>query len=103
MPQRIPLQGIVVHREVTKNGVTTKVPVTPKIGVPFDFTSDEINQLMRIAPNAIRTLINENELDSAITRGTANAALSQIATPALPQSYTGKDTPPAAPSGENDL
>lgn len=44
MPKRIPAQVIVVVRKGAR--------VEPKIGEPFDFTAEEIEQVERLNPDA---------------------------------------------------
>lgn len=51
MPQRIPMQTVIVQRD-GKN-------FAPPIGKPFDFTVDELNQIKKVNPNAVRVLVNE--------------------------------------------
>lgn len=51
MNTRIPVQTIVVKRD----GQT----VVPKIGKPFDFTDDELADIEKLNPSAVRTLVNE--------------------------------------------
>lgn len=50
MPIRVPTQTIILQR----NGQNH----TPKIGVAFDFTEDEIKNLQSLAPDAIRKPTN---------------------------------------------
>lgn len=45
--KRVPLQSIVVQRDGKS--------FTPPIGQPFDFTKEEVDQIERMAPEAIST------------------------------------------------
>lgn len=51
MPKRIPVQTIVMHRDGKR--------VIPPIGQAFDFTVDELEQIIKTNPKAVRKLINE--------------------------------------------
>lgn len=56
MPQRIPMQTVIVRR----NGKS----VVPEIGKPFDFTPDELETINRVNPEAVRKLVNEGAVAS---------------------------------------
>ena len=47
MPLKIPAQSVKVFR---------KGPVYPTIGVPFDFTDDEIAHITEVSPDALLTV-----------------------------------------------
>lgn len=51
MPIRIPQETVFVVRD----GKTVK----PEIGKPFNFTTDELDDLKRLRPQAIRVPVNE--------------------------------------------
>lgn len=51
MPTRIPHHQVVVHR----NGKNVRVP----IGVPFEFTDDEVAQIGEFNERALRKPVNE--------------------------------------------
>lgn len=63
MPIRVPTQTIILQR----NGQNH----TPKIGVAFDFTEDEIKNLQSLAPDAIRKPTNEEAKVESIPNSTA--------------------------------
>lgn len=52
MPSRVPVHQVVVHRD----GKNIYVP----IGKPFDFTQEEIEQVLAHDPNGLRRAINES-------------------------------------------
>lgn len=48
MPQRTPMQSVIVTRD--------KKRVTPEIGKPFEFTAHEIAEIDAMNPDALSTL-----------------------------------------------
>lgn len=51
MPIRIPTQTVIVQR----NGAN----FAPKLGEPFNFTTDEVEEINTLAPDALRKPVNE--------------------------------------------
>lgn len=51
MPKKIPLISVTVHR----NGKA----VEPTIGKPFDFTAEEIAEVLQAVPGSMRDPVNE--------------------------------------------
>ncbi len=47
MPKRVPQQSVVVVRD--------KASVSPPLGLPFEFTQDEIDQINAANPDALST------------------------------------------------
>lgn len=65
MPKRVPVQGILVRRDGKL--------VRPKLGVPFDFTAEELEDIKNANPDAV-TKIASTELmdeDPAIAKARA--------------------------------
>lgn len=54
MPKRVPVQTIVVTRDGKR--------VTPKIGDAFDFTAEELDDINRVNPDAVRKVVIEDKL-----------------------------------------
>lgn len=52
MAKRVPLQTIIVYRDGKQ--------CVPRIGDPFDFTKEEIEQIKSVAPDALRNPVNED-------------------------------------------
>lgn len=94
MPKRVPLNTIVVHR----NGKN----VVPPIGKPFDFTQQELDDIMAVMPNAVRKIINEapDESDEPKVKPTGRRARGQ-ADVDKPEAPGAEDA--AANKGEGDL
>lgn len=63
MPVLIPLCSITVTRRNKKTGEHDRV--SPTIGVPFDFTNDEVADLRGHTPPAVRLPVNEAIADPA--------------------------------------
>ena len=51
MPKKIPLISVTVHR----NGK----PIEPTIGKPFEFTDEEIDEVLQAVPGSMRDPVNE--------------------------------------------
>jgi len=76
MPKRIPLSTIVVHRDGKR--------ITPEIGLPFDFTPDEVAEISALEQELkargnpqllFRKIINEDpNVSAAAAVATENAA-----------------------------
>lgn len=67
MPKRVPTISVVVVRE-NDQGKNVRKTVEP--GKPFNFTADEIEQITRIHPGALRKPLNETA-DTTISDETA--------------------------------
>ena len=52
MPKRTVVGKIIVHRDGKR--------VEPKIGAAFDFTADELADIKRLQPGAVRIVVNED-------------------------------------------
>lgn len=52
MPQRIPVNKIIVHRDGKR--------FAPPLGKPFDFTAAELEDIKAVNPGAVRKVINES-------------------------------------------
>lgn len=87
MPIRIPHHHVTIHRD-GKN-------ISPKMGQPFDFTQEEIDDLTAGHENALRRPINE---------GRPNAETAPRRQPAVPGAGLNRPTPvPAAEvTSDND-
>jgi hypothetical protein len=57
MPLRIPTQTIILHRKGQR--VVVKPAKDGRTAVPFDFTTDEIEDITASSPTALRKPINE--------------------------------------------
>ena len=53
MPKRIPIQRIIVQRDGKQ--------VVPEIGQAYDFTAEELDDINRMNPDAIRKVIVEDK------------------------------------------
>ena len=53
MPKRIPLQRVIVQREGKQ--------IVPPLGDEFDFTAEEIEDINRMNPDAVRKVIVEDK------------------------------------------
>lgn len=65
MPKRVPVQGIVIHRD-GKN-------IKPPIGKAFDFTAEELADIMRVNPNAVSKIENVEINDESDAKAKAEA------------------------------
>ena len=65
MPKRVPVSGIHVHRDGKL--------VRPKLGVPFDFTAEELDDINRLNPGAITKIVTSElkDEDPAILKARA--------------------------------
>lgn len=52
MAKRIPTQSIILRRGGER--------IVPKIGQVFDFTQEELDDIMKVNPKAVRKVINED-------------------------------------------
>lgn len=76
MPQRVANFSTTVHRK-DANGNMSRVEV--KAGQTFNFTKEEIDDLTRIDPNAVRKVVNESlpeeaENDGSVKRSEGESA-----------------------------
>lgn len=72
MPRMVPVQAVHVgrpHPQGRKNrhGDVIHQSVRPQIGEPFDFTDEELEDIRRSNPAAIREPINEGQPATAVT------------------------------------
>lgn len=65
MPKRVPVQTIIVNRE-GKN-------IRPPIGKPFDFTPEELDDIMRVNPAAVTKIENVEINDDSEAKAKAEA------------------------------
>lgn len=86
MAIRVPVETIMVVRDGKQ--------ISPKIGEPFNFTAEELADIKRINPDAIRFPVSEvaEEVDDTAATAAAAAAAAK----------GGKKTPAAA-GNNNDL
>ena len=68
MPKLIPLISIVVHR----NGKAVRL--NPADKKPFDFTDEEVEDIRKVDPDALRKPINEGGTEPAPTPEPTKAA-----------------------------
>lgn len=71
MPIRVPLNTIFVKRD----GKT----IIPKLNQPFDFTTQELNDINRLMPGAVRKVINEAPDEPGAEVATAEVATAEVA------------------------
>lgn len=94
MPSMVPTQSIHVARpnpkgHKDKEGNVIHDHVRPKIGEPFDFTDEELDDINRASPGAVREPINEGS-----EGGTAReSAEDQAAREAVERSFQNRGAP----------
>lgn len=59
MPKRVPVQTIILHREGKQ--------FSPEIGKAFDFTADELADIVSVNPEAVRKPVIEDNGDAEKT------------------------------------
>lgn len=71
MPKRIPVETIKVRRDGK--------PVIPTIGKPFDFTAEELDDINKVRPQAVRKLIMEEQPEDEQAKAAAKPAARKTA------------------------
>lgn len=81
MPEKIPVHTVILARDSGKKdpkGEPIMQRVTPPIGKPFQFSEDEVKDIMQASPLALRDPVEESEVkkkvEEAVSQGQQAAA-----------------------------
>lgn len=65
MPKRLVSQTVVIYRDGNR--------VVPKVGQPFDFTKEELDNITKLNPDAVTKIISQDETNETQTDSISNA------------------------------
>ena len=82
MPKRIPVNAV----QVVRDGKLIQAP----LGVPFDFTAGELEDIKRLTPGAVRAPVNEGT-DEPVKEATKAPAAAATGTAKVKGATTGAD------------